>query len=47
MAAYRDEAQEQVIWTFSADDGATYDPGVYFHKSKSCSICETNESNLE
>jgi len=30
MAAYRDEPQENVIWTFSADDGVSYDPGVYY-----------------
>lgn len=30
MAAYRDDVTEQVIWTFSADDGASYDPGVYY-----------------
>jgi len=30
MAAYRDEAQSNVIFTFSADDGVSYDPGVYY-----------------
>ncbi len=30
MAAYRDEDFGQVIWTFSADDGETYDAGVYY-----------------
>jgi hypothetical protein len=32
VAAYRDEAVNsgQIIYTFSTDEGATYDPGVYF-----------------
>ena len=30
MAAYRDGDMEQIIWTFSTDDGNTYDPGVYY-----------------
>ena len=30
MASYRDDEFGQIIWTFSADDGASYDPGVYY-----------------
>ena len=30
MAAYRDDVEQKIVWTFSADDGATYDPGVYY-----------------
>ena len=30
MAAYRDEGQSQIIWTYSADDGETYYSGVYY-----------------
>jgi len=30
IAAYRDEPSEHIVYTFSTDDGATYDPGVYY-----------------
>ena len=30
MAAYTDEDQANIIWTFSTDDGVSYDPGVYY-----------------
>jgi hypothetical protein len=30
MTAYKDEDLANIIWTFSADGGSTYDPGVYY-----------------
>jgi len=31
MATYWDEDYNNIIWTFSADDGASYDPGVVYN----------------
>lgn len=30
MVAYRDQSEENIIWTYSADDGETYDVGVFY-----------------
>jgi hypothetical protein len=30
MAAYKDVDTGNIIWTYSADDGATYDPGIFY-----------------
>ena len=30
MAAYKDVDTSSIIWTYSGDDGATYDPGIYY-----------------
>jgi len=30
MASYRDNDEGEIIWTFSTDDGETYDPGYYY-----------------
>ena len=30
MAAYKDVDTSSIIWTYSDDDGATYDPGIYY-----------------
>jgi hypothetical protein len=30
MAAYKDVDTGEIIWTYSNDDGASYDPGIYY-----------------